>query len=135
MSPPNAAMPPLTVAGKTYKTVLRWDLRRDIRRYILFSLAIVTGVWFHFRTPLSATVLRICIVLVAIYLIHPFIRGTYLLHKNGTHRLDAGYKFVDPGNALSNLWKHPLDMTLALGFLPAAFLEKQSATPAVKIFC
>jgi hypothetical protein len=133
--PPNAAIPPLTVAGKSYKSVLRWDLRRDNRRYIFTILAAVVAAWLYFRSPLSAMLLRLSIIFVAVYVIWPFFRGTYLLRANGSAALHAGYKVVAPDAALEELWQVSIKRVEALGFRTAAYLEKEGDHPPVKFFC
>jgi hypothetical protein len=91
--------------------------------------------WLYFRSPLSATLLRLSIIFVAVYVIWPFFRGTYLLRVNGGAGLHAGYSFVEPDTALQELWRTSIKSVEALGFRPATYLEKKGDHPLVKVFC
>jgi hypothetical protein len=133
--PPNSAIPPLTVAGKSYKSVLRWDLRGDVRFFVFAILAVFTIDWLYFRSSVTATQLRGWIVVVAIYVIWPFIRATFVLHKNKREKLHAAYKFVDAEVVLRELWQAALIQVEALGFRRTAFFEKETSHPLVKVFC
>ncbi len=107
--------PELTLAGKRVVTVLRWSRRGSVRFVVFVTFAFVSMLALLWRTREARDLWVIALVLTAAFVFWPFVQGTFLLHKNGSANLRAGYK-VEDNPSLNDLPDYRIKELESLGF-------------------
>jgi hypothetical protein len=127
---PNSPSPPLTILGKRVTSVQRWYRRTSVRSlvFLIFFLVVILHLFLRLSESLHA--LQVAAALAVLYVVWPFLSGTYLLHQKRTKSLRANYRVVD-NLRFGELWAHRAIELADLGFKFVACLERPPDHPLV----
>jgi len=126
----NSTSPPLTILGKRVISVQRWYRRTSVRWLVFLILFLVVILHLFLRSSESLHTLQAVGALAILYVLWPFLTGTYLLHQKRSVSLQANYRVVD-NLRFGELWIHRAIELADLGFKFVACLEKSPDHPLV----
>ena len=120
----------LTIAGKRYVTVERWSRRRTVRWGVFWVFAGASVLAFLVRSSLTLLLWQATLVFCIGFILWPIFHGTYLLHKNQSLQLQAGYS-VAGDLSLEEFPHYQTSALQQLGFTFVGCLEKKPNDPRV----
>jgi hypothetical protein len=120
----------LTISGRRVVSVLRWSRRPPARWGVFFFFALTVGLALIVRSSETLFLLKLAAAFTVLFVLWPIIQGTYLLHKNKTVSLRAGYGVAD-NQILGELPTHRANELRQLGFSFVGCLEKKPDHPRV----
>lgn len=126
----NSTSPPLTILGKRVISVQRWYRRTSVRSLVFLIFFLVVILHSFLRSSESLHTLQAAGAFAILYVLWPFLRGTYLLHQKRTWSLQANYRVVD-NSRFGELWVHRATELADLGFKFVACIEKSPDHPLV----
>lgn len=126
----NSTSPPLTILGKRVVSVQRWYRRTSLRSGIFLILLVAACLHLLLRSNGTVRTLQAAAIATAVYLVWPFLTGTYTLHQKRTIGLRAGYRVVD-NLRFGELPLHRATELASLGFDFVGCLEKTPDHPLV----
>lgn len=122
----------LTCGGKRYITVERWSRRRPVRRSVIAVFAFVSGIAVIAGSHETFLLWLVSLTFTVLFISWPILHGTYVLHRNKSVSLHAGYRIAGD-TAFGELQSHHAAELTRLGFTPAGCLEKEPDDPRVTI--
>jgi hypothetical protein len=119
---------PLTILGKRVISVQRWYRRTSVRSLVILIFFLVVILHLFLRSSESLHTLQAAAALAILYVLWPFLRGTYLIHQKRSMSLQANYGIVD-NLRFGELWVLRAVELADLGFKFVACLERSPDHP------